>query len=79
MSQIVVHRSSHTFVGTPISTKFNHRIYLNTLEALDFPDKGGHGITLDNYLDQFVLAIDLTSTPDASYDFIHPEFTECSI
>ena len=60
-------------------TTFNHRIYFNTLEALNFLDKGGHGITLENYLTHFVLAFDLTSTQEASHDFIHPEITNCSI
>ena len=58
---------------------FNHRIYFNTLEALDFLDKGGHGITLDNYPNYFILAFDLTSTQEASQDFIHSKRTNCSI
>ena len=77
MSQIVVYRNGQSIVGTPVSTTFNHRIYFNTLEALDFLDKGGHGIILDNY--RFILAFDLTSTQEASHDFFHPELTNCSI
>ena len=79
LSQIVVYRNGQPIVGTPVSTTFNHRIYFNTLEALDFLDKGGHGITLDNYPNQFILAFDLTSTQEASHDFIHPKLTNCSI
>ena len=79
LSQIVVYRNGQPIVGTPVSTTFNHRIYFNTLEALDFLDKGGHGITLDNYPNHFILAFDLTSTQEASHDFIHPELTNCSI
>ena len=78
LSQIVVYRNGQHIVGTPVSTTFNHRIYFNTLEALDFLDKGGHGITLDNYPNHFILAFDLTSTQEASHDFIHPELTNCS-
>ena len=37
LSQIVVCRIGQPIVGTPVSTNFNHRIYFNTLEALDFP------------------------------------------
>ena len=37
---------------------------------LDFLDKGGHGITLDKYSNHFILAFDLTSTQEASHDFI---------
>ena len=65
-------------VGIPVSTTFNHRIYFNTLEDLDFLDKGVHGSTLDNYPNHFILAFDLTSTQEASHDFIHPELTNCS-
>ena len=48
LSQNVVYRNGQPIVGTPVSTTLNHRIYFNTLEALDFLDKGGHGITLEN-------------------------------
>ena len=57
----------------------NHRIYFNTLGALDFLNKLGHGITLDNYANLSNLAFDLNSTQEASHDFIHPELTNCSI
>ena len=79
LSQFFVYRKGQTIVGTPVSTTFNHRIFFNTLEALDFIDKGGDGITLDNYPNHFILAFDLTSTQEASHDFIHPELTNCSI
>ena len=79
LSQIVVDRYGQPIVGTPVSTTFNHRIYFNTLEALDFLDKGGHGITLGNYPNHFILAFDLTSLQEAYHDFIHPELTNCSI
>ena len=78
-SQIVVYRNCQPIVGTPVSTTFNHRTYFNTLEALDFPNKGGHGKTLDNYPNHLTLAFDLTSTQESSQDFIHPEQTNCSI
>ena len=45
LSQIVVYRKGQPIVGTPVSTTFKHRIYFNTLQALDFLDKGGHDIT----------------------------------
>ena len=44
---------------------------------LDFLDKGGHGITLDKYSTHFILAFDLTSTQEASHDFI--QNLNCSI
>ena len=79
LSQIVVYRNGQPIVGTPVSTTFNYRLYFNTLEVLDFLDKGGHGITLDDYPNHFNVAFDLTSTQEASHDFIHPELTNCSI
>ena len=75
LSQIVFYRNGQPIVGTPVLTTFNHRIYFNTLEALDC----GHGITLDNYPNHFILAFDLTLTQETSNDFIHPELTNCSI
>ena len=56
LSQIVVFRNGQPIVGTPVSTTFSRRIYFNNLEALDFLDKCGHGITLDNYPNHFFLA-----------------------
>ena len=34
---------------------------------------------MDNYPNHFILVFDLTSTQEASHDFIHPELTNCSI
>ena len=79
LSQIVAYKNGQPIVGTPVSTIFNHRIYFKTLEAMDFLDKSGHGITLDNYHIHFILAFDLTSTKETSHDFFHPELTNCSI
>ena len=78
LSHIVVYRNG-PLNGTPVSTHFSRRICFNTLETLDYLDKGGHGITLDNYPKHFNLAFDLTSTQEESHDFIHPEITNCSI
>ena len=79
LNSIVVYRHDQLVVGTPVSANFNHRIFFNILEALDFHDKGGHGIILDNCPNHFVLAFDLASMQEASHDFIHPVLTICSI
>ena len=79
LSQIVIYKNGQPIVGIPVSTTFNHSIYFITLKALDFLDKGGHGITLDNYPIHFFLDFDLTSTQETSHDLIHPELTNCSI
>ena len=39
----------------------------------------GHGISLSEYPNRFIMVFDLTSTQQASHDFIHPELTNCSI
>ena len=39
----------------------------------------GHGISLSEYTKHFIIIVDLTSTQQASHDFIHPEPTNCSI
>ena len=79
LNEIVIYRNGLTVVRTPISTTSVQRVYFNTLEALDFLDKGCHGIPLADYPNHFIPAFDLTSTQEASHDFIHPELTNCSI
>ena len=79
LSQIVIYRNGLSIVGTPITTNFEKRLYFNTLEALDFLDRGGHGISLSDYQNHFVMVFDLTSTQEASHDFIHPEPTNGSV
>ena len=47
-----------------------------TLEDLDFILNSSHGIRFAN---QFNMAFVLTSTQEASHNFIHPELTNCTI
>ena len=77
VSQIFIYRNGLPIVGTPISTVSNQRLYFNTLETLDFLDKGGSAISLSDYRNHFIMTLDLTSTQEASHDFIHPEMTNC--
>ena len=49
------------------------------MEALDFVFNNSHGISLANYHNHYIMAFDLTSTQEASHDFIHPELTNCTI
>ena len=49
------------------------------MNASDFLEKGDHGINLSENPDHFIMTFDLTSTQEASHDFIHPELTNCSI
>ena len=79
MNEIVIYRNGLQVVGTPISTTSDQRVYLNTFEALDFLDKVGHGIPQADYPNNFILALDLTSTQEGAHDFINPELTNCSV
>ena len=79
LSEIIVYRNGLPIAGTPVSTTDNKRLYYNTLEALDFLKKNSHGISLANYHNHYIMAFDLTSTQEASNDFIHPELTNCTI
>ena len=63
---------------SPISTVNDKRLYFNTLSDLAYIDNG-HGIGLEDYQNHFVMVFDLTSTQQASHDFIHPELTNASI
>ena len=38
-----------------------------------------HGISLANYDNHHIIAFDLTSSQDASHDFVHPDLTNCTI
>ena len=77
--EIIVYRNGLPIGGTPISTSEKNRIYYNTLEALDFVLNTSHGISLANYDNHYIMALDLTSTQKALRDFIHPELTNCTI
>ena len=39
----------------------------------------GHGICLEDYPNHFIMVFDLTSTQQASPEFIHPKVTNCSV
>ena len=78
LNEIIVCRNGLPIAGTPVSTTDNKRIYYNTLEALDFVFNNSHGISLANYHNHYIMAFDLTSTQEASHDFIHPELTNCT-
>ena len=63
---------------SPISTADDKRLYFNTKSDLGYIDNG-HGISLTDYPNHFIMVFDLTSTQQASHNFIHPERTNCSI
>ena len=51
---------------------------MNSLEALAFTSHG-HGIPIDDFPDHYVLVFDLTSTQQASHDYLYPGLTDGSI
>ena len=63
---------------SPISTSDDKRLYFNTISDLAYIDNG-HGISLTNYPNDIIMFFDLTSTQQASHDFIYPELTNSSI
>ena len=79
LNEIIVHRNVLPIAETPISTSDNKLIYYNTLEALDCVSNTSHGISLASYDYLYIMAFDLTSTQEASHNFIHPELTNCTI
>lgn len=78
LREITVYRNGFAIVGTPLSTVDDKRLYFNSMGALAYMDDG-HGITLGEYPNHYVMVFDLTSTQEATHDFIHPELTNCSV
>ena len=56
----------------PISTNDDKRLYFNTISDLTYIDDG-HGLSLTDYTNHFIIVFDLTSTQQASHNFTHPE------
>ena len=51
---------------------------MTTMDALAF-GYHGHSILFSNYTNHFVLVFDLTSTQQASHDFLYPELTNAAV
>ena len=78
LEQICIYRNGLPVADSPISTDDSKRVYFNTMSDLAYIDNG-HGISLEDYPNHFIMFFDLTSTQQASHDFIHPEITNCSV
>ena len=78
LRSITVFRNGIPIVGTPMDTEDVKRAYFKSIQALAYV-QSSHDIPLEHYENHFVLVFDLTSTLEASQDFIHPELTNCSI
>ena len=78
LRSITVLRNGIPIVGTPMETTDSKRAYYKSLQALAF-GHSSHNIPLNQFDNHFVLVFDLTSTEEASHDFVHPELTNCSL
>ena len=61
-----------------MDTTDNKRLYFNSMAALAYVESG-HGISLSDFPHHYVMVFDLTSTQEATHDFIHPELTNSSL
>ena len=57
-----------------MSTADNKRLYYNSMAALAYVENG-HGISLSDFPNHYIMVFDLTSTQEATHDFIRPELT----
>ena len=78
LNEITVYRNGFATAGTPMWTRDDKRLYLNSMGALAFIENG-HGISLADFPRHYILVLDLTSTQEATRDFIHPELTNLSL
>ena len=76
--QIYIYGNGLPVADSPISTTDNKCLYFNTISDLSYIDNG-HGISLSDSTNHFIMVFDLTSTQQASHDFVDPELTNCSI
>ena len=78
LREITIYRSNFATSGTPMSTTDNKRFYYNSMSALAYVENG-HGIPLSEFANHYIMVFDLTSTREATHDFIHPELTNSSL
>ena len=69
LEQIYIYRIGMPVADSPISTNDDKRLYFNTVLDLAYIDNG-HGVSLTDYPNHFIMVFDLTSTQQASHDFI---------
>ena len=60
-----------------MSTTDNRRLYYNSMRALAYVENG-HGIPLSEFANHYIMVFHLTSTQEATHDFIHPVLTNSS-
>ena len=78
LNEIIIYRYGFATAGTPMSTTDNKRLYYNSMAALAYVENG-HGISLSDFPNHYFMVFDLTSTQEATHDFIRPELTNSSL
>ena len=78
MEQICNYGNGINVSERPVHTADLKRLYFNTMSDLAYIGNG-HGIKLSEFPHHFIMIVDLTSSQQASHDFIRPEHTNCSI
>ena len=74
LNEITVYRNGFATAGTTMSTRDDKMLYFNSMGALAFIENG-HGISLADFPRHYIMVFDLTSTQEATHDFINPELT----
>ena len=74
LEQICIYQNGLPVADSPIITADVKRLYFNTMSDSAYTDNG-HGMSLPEYPNHFIMVFDLTRTWQASHDFIHPEIT----
>ena len=78
LREITIYRNGFATAGTPMSTTDNKRLYYISMSALAYVENG-HGKPLSEFANHYIMVFDLTSTQEATNDFIHPERTNSSL
>ena len=78
LREITVFRNGFARDGTPMSTVDSKRLYYNSMSALAYVENG-HGKPLSEFSNHYIMVFELTSTQEATHDFIHRELTNSSI
>lgn len=78
LNEVTVYRNGFPVAGTPLSTENEKRIYISSMDALAF-GYHSHGIPFQDYTNHFVMVFDLTSTQQASHDYLYPELTNAAV
>ena len=78
LRSITITRNGYPMLGSPIDVSTDERVYFISYTSLAYGDNS-HGITLKDFPNHYVLVFDLTSTQEASHEYIHPELTNGAV